>query len=726
MSINVRRIVLGLGLLLLTAVANSAWSQTSGYTIGGTVTGLSNPVLVIENSINSNTLTVTANGSFAFSTTVAAGGEYAVYVLSQPPGANCTVTNGQGAVGQANVTTVAIACVPAFTALSATMTAQRCYPTATLLPNGQVLLTGGQTNSGVVLNTAELFDPLINTFTALSATMTVARAGHTATLLPDGTVLLSGGYTAHSGTALSSAEIYDPVSNTFTALKARMQRTRVFHAAVLLPSGQVLLTGGSQYVSGAALDSAELYDPVGQTFTLMTATMTKARWGLAAALLPNGQVLLTGGTTPNGYITPLAEVYDPVAQTFTALSATMRTDRRHHAATLLPSGELLLTGGQSNEEDFLNSAEVYNYVTQTFRALPATMTLDRQGHSATLLPSGLVLVAGGEDQFNNDVNTAEVYDALAPISKRFASLSATMTTPRVFHTATLLPNGQVLVTGGVNWNADTTLNTGEVYDPVTQTFTLLNATMAEYRAGHTATLMRNGLVLLAGGCGGACGAASSAEVYDPVPQTFTALSAAMVANRFGHTATLLPNGEVLLTGGFVADYPVDTAEVYDPIAQTFTALNAKMTVPRGGHTATLLPSGQVLIAGGQTGQNEGVYSNKPLDTAEVYDPAAQTFTALGATMTTRRVYYTATLLPSGEIVLAGGADITNYFLNTAELYDPVAQIFTALKSKMKNTLQGHAATLLPDGNVLIAGGDTAFDVATVTPETTNTTELYFP
>ena len=95
-------------------------------------------------------------------------------------------------------------------------------------------------------------------------------------------------------------------------------------------------------------------------------------------------------------------------------------------------------------------------------------------------------------------------------------------------------------------------------------------------------------------------------------------------------------------------------------------------------------------------------------------------------MTTRRVYYTATLLPSGEIVLAGGADITNYFLNTAELYDPVAQIFTALKSKMKNTLQGHAATLLPDGNVLIAGGDTAFDVATVTPETTNTTELYFP
>jgi N-acetylneuraminic acid mutarotase len=723
-------------LLLLTAV-DSAWSQTSGYTIGGTVTGLSAPVLVIADETNSNTLTVTANGSFAFSTTVATGAEYAVYVLSQPPGANCTVKNGQGVVGEANVTTVAIACVPAFTALSATMTSTRCYHTATLLASGQVLLTGGITATGVILNTAELYDPLTNTFTALSATMTVGRFGHTAALLPDGTVLLSGGATTASGVGIagSSAEIYDPVANTFTALTAKMKNSRVFFAAVSLPSGQVLLAGGSVYTSQDPRASAELYDPVAKTFTLITAAMTKARWGLAAALLPNGQVLLTGGTAANGYIINSPEVYDPVTQSFTALSEAMRTDRRHHAATLLPSGELLLTGGQSNQQDFLDSAEVFNYVTQTFRALPATMTLDRMGQTATLLPNGLVLITGGDDQNLNVVDTAEVYEAVAPIAKRFASLSATMTTSRAFHTSTLLPNGQVLLTGGVDWNdgGGTALDTAEVYDPVAQTFTALSATMAQIRVGHTATLMRNGLVLLAGGCAGganACSAASSsAEIYDPVAQTFTALSASMAdPTLFDHQATLLPNGEVLLTGGFAAsDESVNTAQLYDPIAQTFTTLDATMTVARGGHTATLLPSGQVLLAGGQTGLYEGPYPTDPLDTAEVYDPVAQTFTALGATMTTPRAYYTATLLPNGEILLAGGgSSATSLFLKTAELYDPVAPIFTALKAKMKNALQGHTATLLPDGQVLIAGGNFAIDASSGAPLSTSATELYLP
>jgi len=361
------------------------------------------------------------------------------------------------------------------------------------------------------------------------------------------------------------------------------------------------------------------------------------------------------------------------------------------------------------------------------------MTVDRLGHTATLLPSGLVLITGGEDQFNNTTNTAEVYGTLPPISKRFATLSATMTTPRAFNTATLLPNGQVLLTGGINWDDGTALDTAEVYDPVAQTFTALNATMAEIRVGHTATLMRNGLVLLAGGCAGGantCSAASSsAEVYDPVAQTFTALSAAMLdPGLFDHTATLLPNGEVLLTGGFASgDESVNTAELYDPIAQTFTALNATMTVPRGGHTATLLPSGQVLIAGGQTGEYAGAYPTSPLDTAEVYDPVAQTFAALGATMTTPRAYYTATLLPNGETALAGGgSSATAVFLNTAELYDPVAQSFTALKAKMKNTLQGQTATLLPDGQVLIAGGDIAIDASPGTPVSTSAAELYSP
>jgi len=498
----------------------------------------------------------------ASSATVAAGD-----VISQSPTAGTAVAQGSA---------VNLVISSTFTALTATLTTARGAQTATLLPSGLILITGGTMSSGhavTVLNTAEVYNPVANTFTALTATMTAARAGHTATLLPNGRVLITGGYNNLPGPAdLNTAELYDPVANAFTALTATMTTARADHTATLLPNGQVLLTGGEN-ASNTIINTAELYDPVANTFTALTATMTTARGAHTATLLPNGQVLLTGGLG-NTSFTPVstAEVYDPVANTFTALTATMTTARGAHTATLLPNGQVLITGG---------------YTGQTQPAL----------------------------------NTAEVYEALPPSVNAFTALTATLTTARAFPTSTLLPDGQVLLTGGVTSGGSPPLNTAELYDPVASTFTALTATMTSVRDQHTATLLPNGKVLIAGGQNNANGnGLNTAEVYDPVAQTFTALTATMTTGRENHTATLLPNGQVLLTGGLNGSgpTPLNTAEVYDPVANTFTAINASMTTGREGHVATLLPNGQVLLAGGVIGTSPSSFT--ALNSAELYAP----------------------------------------------------------------------------------------------------------
>ena len=448
----------------------------------------------------------------ASSATVAAGD-----VISQSPTAGTAVAQGSA---------VNLVISSTFTALTATLTTARGAQTATLLPSGLILITGGTMSSGhavTVLNTAEVYNPVANTFTALTATMTAARAGHTATLLPNGRVLITGGYNNLPGPAdLNTAELYDPVANAFTALTATMTTARADHTATLLPNGQVLLTGGLGNTSFTPVSTAEVYDPVANTFTALTATMTTARGAHTATLLPNGQVLITGGYT--GQTQPAlntAEVYEalpPSVNAFTALTATLTTARAFPTSTLLPDGQVLLTGGvTSGGSPPLNTAELYDPVASTFTALTATMTSVRDQHTATLLPNGKVLIAGGQNNANgNGLNTAELYD---PVASTFTALTATMTTGRENHTATLLPNGQVLLTGGLNGSGPTPLNTAEVYDPVANTFTAINASMTTGREGHVATLLPNGQVLLAGGVIGTSPssftALNSAELYAP-------------------------------------------------------------------------------------------------------------------------------------------------------------------------------------------------------------------
>jgi hypothetical protein len=585
------------------------------------------------------------------------------------------------------------------------MNKARQLHTATLLPSGKVLIAGGDFGDQNATNdTAELFDPASGTFTLLAANMTAARSSHTTTLLANGQLLLAGGYHLEGPFSVgnNTAELFDPTSESFSAL-APMTSVRSEHTATLLADGKVLIAGGTTGGSTPGTNvsnTAELFDPVAGTFTAISpGTMTAPRTSHTANLLPNGKVMIAGGY--NGGVSGVpgspawnntAELFDPASGTFTSLLPnTMSSGRSIHTATLMTDGRVLIAGGFSGAA-VLSTAELFDSATGTFTSLsPNTMTSPRGFATATLLPNGKVFIAGG--QSNTDyLNTAELFDAA---SNTFTPVPNVMTSAHIYHTATLLSNGKVLIAGGYNGAA--VLSTAELFDPVAGSFTSLPP-MTSPRTEHTATVLPSGKVLFAGGSRSGADR-KTAELFDPDSGTFRSLAHTMTTERYsGHTATLLANGKVLIAGGREGVADSDTAELFDPITETFTALPNKMTVKRSYTTATLLANGKVLIVGGYDGSP---YSSA----AELFDPVAATFTALPP-MNSARYTHTATLLANGKVFIAGGvSNLSVPPTNTCELFDPVFGTFTSLLPNTMTSGRGqHSATLLPNGKILIAGG----------------------
>jgi hypothetical protein len=331
-----------------------------------------------------------------------------------------------------------------------------------------------------------------------------------------------------------------------------------------------------------------------------------------------------------------------------------------------------------------------------------SMNKARSGHTASLLTDGKVLIVGGDDA------SAELFD---PATGNF-TFTGNMTTERYGATVTTLANGKVLIAGGFGPGVSSLprLNTAELYDPSTGTFSATGR-MVVPRVLHTATLLNDGKVLIAGGTDDNAGggvAVADAELYDPKTGTFVA-TGGMHTDRAQHTATLLGSGEVLIVGGWnghradaADDPPWDPlfAELYEPASGSFNAA-ATMSTTRISHTAVQLANGKVLLLGGLPSlQNIHEQPSDP-QYAELYDPVSNSLTGI-RNLTESRRGYTATLLTHGNVLIAGGED-NGLAVGTAELLDPNSGILTATGS-LATERKGHTATRLNDGRVLVTGG----------------------
>jgi hypothetical protein len=320
--------------------------------------------------------------------------------------------------------------------------------------------------------------------------------------------------------------------------------------------------------------------------------------------------------------------------------------------------------------------------------VPATPMLEpRSGQTATLLPDGKVLIAGGMRRNRIFYKSAELYD---PASGKFQP-TGEMSIARLGHVAVLLRSGKVLIAGGWIGIHDAT-DSAELYDPATGKFTVI-AKMTTRRARPSATLLSNGDVLLASGYAhdGPDGAIASAEIFHADTLRFEP-TGPMRQPRGSHTATLLNDGRVLMVGGGSAGL-IAGAEIYDPRTGTFGETGG-LSTPRHKHAAGVLPDGRVLILGGSDERDwYGV-----LNSAEIYDPRTGKFIPTSSMNDSRfKLPDEAVQLPSGQLLIAGGS-------REVEVFDPASGKFLAVPGQMSDKWHYLSETKLRDGSVLLAGG----------------------
>jgi N-acetylneuraminic acid mutarotase len=602
--------------------------------------------------------------------------------------------------------------------------------TSTLLRSSKVLVTGllYASVSSAPLAIAELYDPVTNRWSR-TGSMNVARKGARAILLADGRVLVVGGANEvgqdqpHS---LTSAEIYDPASNTWSTVGG--MRTGdggryATHTLAPLGNGTALAAGGGQ--DGMPASTAEVFDPATRSWS-QVGGMTYARSAAAATPLRDGRVLVLGGQGISGLPLTTGEIFDPKTSSWALIPATLKTGRIYPEVVPLPNGRILVTSWS----DHWSPADVEIFDPTRSGTLPTptptptgpgtwtsepSTTLPRANHTTTQLADGRVLVLGGgfpgyPPVLSFDAAIAagvggEIYDQS---TRRWSPTATGSGVSASAFTATLLASGKVLVVG---YGA-------RLYDPAQDRWSPAGD-MAVTRGYHVAIRLKDGRVLLAGGNTQIPPYDPPVEIYDPSSNTWSTAAqmdpdlAKSPSDTF--RAVLLEDGRVFFLNGYTAKAAIfnPTTGTWSGAASPMHGLYSDYTIRAGyrNFSATLLPNGSVLVAGGAP-DNGGTV--RP----EVYNPATNRW-SLTPPLLHGRQSHSATLLANGLVLVAGGTDssLVGGVTATGELYDPTTNRWS-LTGSMNVARSGQTATLLKDGRVLVVGGQFLGNLRTV--------ELYTP
>jgi uncharacterized repeat protein (TIGR01451 family) len=648
-------------------------------------------------------------------------------------------------------------------------TETRVGATATLMHNGRVLIAGGQDTSGNHLATVLVFDPQASpgsqwttaTSTTPTPSMASRRSRHTATLLSDGKVLIAGGLgcsastspcTDAEGSSLAAADIYDPDSGVSTvgsfASTTDMGTSRFDHAAALVPTtGNVRVFGGFTgevliYASPAVIgtgNQAVSYEPLSEGAAGNDIRVTHRcddAVGSVTVIEPGSvddvEVLIPG--TPSGCV---------ITATVADVVAAVNLNSSVLWASTTGSSELPVEGRAATGTDgrgpptALASTERFNIVPESWEAGTDLMRLEpvpmsppqlvpqaRAGLTATLLPGApsRFAVLGGTTDELTPVDRVVVYTAAADLNdiveEYFEAFSFDDYEPSWGHTASLLPNGHLLVAGG-SGSAGLTQSTVQSLslDHDLEQFTVEASFVSVKRAGHTAAGLDNGGVVLAGGRVpenlGAAQDVTSTELFDPSDlslalDSLTAMSEPLAAS----SAALLPNGKVLVAFGDTGAAVTNNAYVFDPAAGggvgAWSSAHDLSGPARRDAPVVVLDEAAVVIG--------GMGSSGALSSVRKFDPTSNDWSALAPLGTDRRDH-TATLLADGRVLVIGGADVSSSALGTSEIYRLAGDAWSAAEN-MITARRSHSATRLDDGRVLVFGG---FD-ASGTP--LNSTEIY--